>query len=258
VKIVQISDIHLTEPESRGIAHSPATRLRKAIALVNDRHPDADLCVITGDLVDDGARESYASLLTVLDSLKADYRLLLGNHDRRASFRSVFPQAPVDPGGYVQSGKELGEAQLIFLDTLNEGEDGGLLCEGRLGWLRDQLAATPNKQPGGGPAFVFMHHPPVDIGLPALDDIGLKDRQAFWELIRSSGRECVVFCGHVHRNASVCVNGTNVHFSRGLHRRIALSSTQTVMALEDAPPAFSVIEMSKSGEIRVVVEEFTD
>src|SRR6185295_5443774 len=47
------------------------------------------------------------------------------------------------------------------------GTDGGALDGDRLAWVADRLAEDP------APTILAMHHPPVDTGILAMDEIGL-------------------------------------------------------------------------------------
>ena len=57
-----------------------------------------------------------------------------------------------------------------------------------------------------------MHHPPLDIGLPWLDEIGLPraDRDALAALLRRSPQVKRVVAGHVHRALAATVGGVGV------------------------------------------------
>ena len=50
MKVIQITDIHLVPAGKLLFGEDPVTRVRHCIAHVHEHHPDADLCVITGDL----------------------------------------------------------------------------------------------------------------------------------------------------------------------------------------------------------------
>ncbi len=152
----------------------------------------------TGDLSQGGKPESYAALRRAVDELELPYRLLMGNHDDRASFRSAFPDHAVDAAGFVQSVYDTPVGAFVLIDTLDPGVDSGHLCPARLDWLNATLRGL-----AGRPAFLAMHHPPGPIGLPILDRIALRDEEALAELIARSQEVTIrhIFCGHVHRFA---------------------------------------------------------
>ena len=81
----------------------PGARLERCIGEINDRHEDAEFCVITGDLVHDGDDDGYRELSRLLEKLRVPTRLLLGNHDHREGFVHALADAPRDSQGFVQS-----------------------------------------------------------------------------------------------------------------------------------------------------------
>src|SRR5258708_34113193 len=65
---------------------------------------------------------------------------------------------------------------------------------------RGWLASARPPPPADMPLVVFMHHPPFPVGVHAMDEIALKQRAEFAEVIapyRSRIRH--LFFGHVHR-----------------------------------------------------------
>lgn len=103
MKIIQITDTHMIHPGDTLYGIDPAEQLARALVDIRQRHPDADLLVMTGDLCNHGEPEAYAQLKELLADMPFPVRLLLGNHDDRPNFRAAFPDHPVDDAGYVQS-----------------------------------------------------------------------------------------------------------------------------------------------------------
>ncbi len=128
MKLIQVSDLHLVLPGAHLHGLDPRARLEAAIADINTAQGDAELCLFTGDLVDNGAPEAYAALGEALAGLNLPYRLLIGNHDDRDNFGRAFPEAPRDEHGFVQSVVRAAAGDLILLDTHEPGERGGGLC----------------------------------------------------------------------------------------------------------------------------------
>lgn len=234
MKLIQITDLHLRAPGELVCGHDPAASLAAAIADINLHHADADLVVFTGDLSDDGSSASYRLLAEMLEPLGPPSRLLLGNHDDRAAFGAVFPDAPTE-GGFVQSIVDTDAARLVFLDTLDEGAVGGRLCERRLDWLDSRLAEASSQ------AIVFMHHPPFDIGMPPLDAVKLAAPQAFAAILRCHGNVRHIFAGHVHRLCSGRWNGIAFNTGRGTHHQTAPLFGATDFAIGFDTPAYNVL-----------------
>lgn len=194
MKIIQVTDTHLLGRERQLNGVDPAEQLRRAVADIRERHGDADLMVLTGDLCNDGEPEAYALLREILAPVPFPVRLLLGNHDRRPAFQAAFPEQPRDAAGFVQSTLDTPHGRLLFLDSHEAGMIGGRYCAARLAWLEDALAGAP-----AGPVTVFVHHPPVPDGLAHFRHIGLHDAAPLLALLRrhGGGVRHIVF-GHLH------------------------------------------------------------
>jgi len=194
MKIIQVTDTHLVPPGAVVNGVDPEAQLRLALADIAERHADADLLVITGDLCNDGDPEAYALLRELLAPMPMPVRLLLGNHDRRDAFRAAFPAHPCDEAGFIQSHQDTAFGRLLFLDSHEADVIGGIYCEARLGWLDRALAGA-----GDQPVTVFIHHPPMPDGLAHFRHIGLHDDGALIARLaaHSQGVRHVVF-GHLH------------------------------------------------------------
>lgn len=193
--------IHITDPHVRPLGETiygvdSYERLRIVIDDVNARHGDADLVAITGDLTHYGEPAAYARVAELVARLKVPYRLMLGNHDKRPSFRAAFPAHPVDENGFVQSfidapGKI---GRLLFLDTHEEGWIGGRICEMRLGWIKARLAEAENR-----PVTIFQHHPPLRVGAAHFDNICMTGPEPYLAALRNHpGGVRHIFLGHIH------------------------------------------------------------
>ncbi len=196
MKLIQVSDLHFVPPGTRLFGIDPRERLAAAIQDINAKHTDAELCLFTGDLCDHGAPEAYRALREVLSELRLPYRLLIGNHDDRDNFVRAFPAAPRDQDGFVQSLVQTPAGDLILLDTHEPGSAAGSYCAARQAWLRKRMSESP-----GRPVYLFMHHPPFDIGIPSLDRIRLLEPEGFAAAMDGADVRHIFF-GHVHRPVS--------------------------------------------------------
>ena len=66
MKIIQITDTHLMPRGAELHGLKPCERLEACIASIKEFHADTELCIITGDLTDQGFRESYQELREIL------------------------------------------------------------------------------------------------------------------------------------------------------------------------------------------------
>ena len=201
-KIIVFTDTHM-QPEVGEGKFDPDVQLEKGIAHVNEFNADADLVIFCGDITDKGDVHSYEMLQNRLKDLNIPYKLLLGNHDNRENFLTVFDNAHVDENGFVQQAIDMGSMRLILLDTLHGPpydypmSHMGKLCEKRLAWLDMQLASAGDKD-----CIIFMHHPPHNTGFVAMDTIKLIDGDAFYNVVKAHNNVSQLICGHVHRTIS--------------------------------------------------------
>lgn len=195
--IAQISDLHIRrEGELACGVVDTAACLARAIAHLGGLKPEPDLVLLTGDLADSGAAEEYEHLRRLLAPLAMPYYLIPGNHDDRRALRSVFNDHAYlhehpDFAQYVISGYPL---RIIMLDTLDSGNDAGLMDEPRLAWLEARLEEARTQ-----PTIVVMHHPPFETGIVYMDRINCRGADKMEAIIRRHPQVERVLCGHVHR-----------------------------------------------------------
>ena len=128
-----------------------------------------DIAFLTGKV------EEYAAAKVQLDRLAAagmQVTLTMGNHDRRANFAEVFPEAAAQSllqDRFVYK-VETPRADFILLDSLQEGNDTktwitpGALNEEQVQWLTAELSGRT----GSKPLFVMAHHPLEEIKIEKL------------------------------------------------------------------------------------------
>lgn len=237
MKLIQISDIHLMPPgqDLRGL--NPQARLEACIADINARQADADFCIFTGDLANAGDPEAYLNLRSCLNKLQIPYFLAIGNHDSRQQFCRAFPEVKRDVNDFYQYAIDHPEARFLVLDTVEEGAHWGAYCATRAGWLDQQLADAAGKR-----VYIFMHHPPFDIGLPSQDNLRIKDPQFFAEVIGRHRNVKHIFHGHVHRPVCGSWRGIPVSALRGTNHQVQFDlQTVAPIPLCHEPPAYAMI-----------------
>ena len=267
MKLIHITDIHLSHEGTEVLGSDPGRNLAQCLAHVSANHADAALCVVTGDLAHWGERAAYDHLRARLDGFPLPVRLMIGNHDDRATFLDAFPESPVDPNGYVQWSEETGAGRFLYLDTVEPLTHAGHYGPDRQAWLRAELAAA-----GETPCYLFMHHNPMPIGIAAPDAIGLTDTGPFRQILREhAGIVRHVFFGHCHMPMSgtiegipfASLRGTNHHswqdFSGGAKLKQAdLTPLYNVVLIDGATCVVHSIDYSYDGPLREFGTSFED
>ncbi|MFN4090782.1 MAG: phosphodiesterase [Alphaproteobacteria bacterium] len=238
MKLIHFTDTHLVSPGEMLYGLDPRARLDACIADINTHHADAALAVLTGDLTHFGDVAAFENVRDALSALRVPLRLLVGNHDRAETFRRTFPDMPVDPHGNIQNVMDTNAGRLMFLDTTRAGSHGGWYDEERLDWLEARF-----REGGDRPVFLFMHHPPLPLGIPAMDAIGLAQADAFAERLRPYlPRIRHVFFDHVHRPVSGSWQGVPFSALRATNHQVWLDF-QAVAGIPGShePPAYAVV-----------------
>ncbi len=243
MKLIHISDIHLTVPGERMGGLDPHHRFAQALQEMRNKHPDADRVIITGDLTHWGEPQAYAALKEVLVDLPCPVRLLVGNHDDRANFLSAFPDQPRDENGYVNYAEDLDGTRLLYLDTTAPRTHAGHFGADRIAWLDAQLNDCVR-------ARLFMHHNVMTLGRPAEDKIALvdADRPAFAALLkRHAAKIEYLHFGHIHAICTGTYCGIPFASVRSTGNQSLPDFTEEEL-LHGGPmaPSFSIIEASEN------------
>ncbi|MEM6550247.1 MAG: phosphodiesterase [Pseudomonadota bacterium] len=235
MKILQLTDIHLTTPGETIGGRDPNANFEAALEHALTTHPDADCLVITGDLSDWGERADYERLQARIVKLPLAAEFCIGNHDDRSAFLSVFPER-ADENGFVQRVFPLPGAVGITLDTWWPDTHAGRYCEARRQWLAQRLAEAEE------PVYLFMHHNPVPTHIAPKDQIKLLDADAFAELLAPhAGKIRHIFFGHCHIPLAGSVAGIPVSAPRGTnHAGFPNFPEKVVLTRSRLPEAYAV------------------
>ena len=247
---IHITDLHILPAGETNSGLDPAERLRMAVESIAERQgPDsmapAEFVIVTGDLTHHGQPEAYAQLRDILVGLPMPIHLMLGNHDEREHFRAAFPGQAVDENGFVQQAFETDVGLFILLDTKAPGTHAGKLCAQRLGWLAVRLAESQ------GPVFLFLHHPPMPVGISRMDRIQLQDAAALAGVLAPhQGRIRHIFHGHAHRPLAGSWMGIPFSSLRGTAHQVALHLSERDLAPgSHEPAAYALVRVSPDAVI---------
>ena len=201
LRVLHLTDIHLfADPAARwGQAH-PASALEAVLDAIEADAWRPDLCLVTGDLSEDGSVASYEQVRDALAVLGLPVYVVPGNHDAADAMRRVFADGPVR----WSRSFEAGAWRIIALDSQLKGE-----ARGRLGV--DELAALESTLRSGDarPTLVMLHHPVAAVcPMPSCQ---LDDAAAFFAITQRFPNVRVAVSGHVH-----CADDRSAHGVRSL------------------------------------------
>lgn len=203
--LCQISDLHIKPPGklAYGVVDT-ATMLQRCVEQIHELPQRPDAVIATGDLVDGATLAEYQLLRELLAPLTMPLYLMPGNHDERGALRQAFADHAYlhTASPFIQYAIDDFPVRLVALDTVIPGQGGGTLCDQRLAWLDQTLAAS------GKPTVVALHHPPFVTGIGHMDRVALDASAQLEQIIVRHSQVERVIAGHLHRPITVRFGGT--------------------------------------------------
>lgn len=143
--------------------------LKRTVSDILAMRPRPAHVLFLGDLAfDHGVTNDYRllkKLVAPLDQAGIRWDACMGNHDRRAAFRSVFPgrgDEPSSVSNLAVSVVQTPRAEFVLLDSCLEGPVHGAIDEAQRVWLKQTLEHVSK------PVFVCAHHPIKETGVAEL------------------------------------------------------------------------------------------
>jgi 3',5'-cyclic-AMP phosphodiesterase len=240
VRIVQLTDTHLCQqPGGVLLGMDTDHSLRAVIDLVQAERSGIDLLLGTGDLSDKGTLEAYERLEDYCSQFTAPCFWLPGNHDDRDQMVAA-GRSPDRLSPEIQ----VGNWQVLMLDSQVPGEVGGRLGDGELNRLQEALERARDQSLF---TLVCLHHQPVKIGCTWLDEQMVADADAFWRILDRFAGVRAVLWGHVHQEFEQ---------QRGEVTLLASPSTCVQFApgsvdfkADDEPPGYRWLDLHRDGRI---------
>lgn len=240
MKIVQISDFHLyKDPTQRlfGLVNTNDTLLDVLEVVKKEK---TDLVIASGDLSDDGSKESYQRLKSYLNNLDCDIYAIHGNHDNPDNFNHYLI------GGNIKNSKVFKSDffTLIFIDSYKHGFSSGFITDDNFVELESNLKENDN-------CILVIHHhffalkniePKTD---NILDRYILENGQRLIQMINCYQSK-IKFCitGHVHNFYQYQVNNVKIYCCPSTCVQYARKSE---LLLEATNPSFLVYNFMADG-----------
>jgi 3',5'-cyclic AMP phosphodiesterase CpdA len=254
VCIAQISDLHIKPPGVLAYGRvDTAKALGRCVATLNEFDPAPDFVVISGDLADTPTADEYQLLKQLLAPLKLPFAGIPGNHDARELMRAAFPSAGYAfAAGALNQKIEVGELDLILLDSSVPGKPHGTLDAATLRWLEQTLASSADR-----PALLFLHHPPFEAGISHMDRQNLLNADQLAAIVKRHPRARLIAAGHVHRAVLTIFKGIPATICPAPNHAVALDLAELhEPSFKIEPPAFHLhVRFSDEGFGRVVTHQ---
>lgn len=200
MRIVQITDLHIGQAEELPFDIDVRANFLKILTSV--KAIPHDLLVISGDLCyEDGDAAIYQWIKKQLEEHQLKYLVIPGNHDDTALMVETFDlqHQLQEKELFITSEKE--QPPFLLIDS-----GAGKLTPTCLKLVANYLAQQT------GPVCLFMHHPPIKMGTPYMDNHhAFQDGEAFLDLLTAYPYPISIFTGHYHIEKSARWKNLDIH-----------------------------------------------
>ncbi|MBS7326540.1 MAG: 3',5'-cyclic-AMP phosphodiesterase [Thiopseudomonas sp.] len=240
--LIQITDSHLfAEPAGNLLGLPTRASLEAVVQLAALEHPDTRLVLATGDISQDATLESYQHFVQQIGLINAPMRWLPGNHDEaqvqlQASAGADWSQPVTDLPGW----------RIIMLDSSVSGAVFGQLLPEQLQLLDDALSSAGERH-----VLVCMHHHPVPISCRWLDNLGLRNADAFFSVLDRFANVRAVLWGHIHQELDIERQGVRLLATPSTCIQFAPHSDE--FALDRLLPGYRWLRLHANGRIETGV-----
>jgi len=239
-RIWQFSDIHLYADSARELyGVNCDASLKQILSTALSMEDRADICLLTGDLVQDGSETGYQRLLNYIESLAVCSYCLPGNHDDVYMMQRTLSTGNVSCPGHLLYRQWL----IILVDTTLDSSNAGHLSGAEYRRINDLLQQYTDEH-----VLLAMHHPPLPTNMAWLDNGVTMDNPArLHTLVAEHPRIRAVIWGHAHQEFLQLQDGvlwagcpsTNAQFRPGV----------TDFELDNVPPGFRTFELWDDGRV---------
>jgi len=245
--LIQFTDPHLfadRRGEMRGV--NTYDSLLKVLAAAQQQHWPPDALLVTGDIAQDESRGGYRIFRSVFDPLSMPVLCIPGNHDDPGFMRDELS------GDYIlMEPVAFDHWAVLLLNTYVHGTASGELHQAALEGLDARLTARTREH-----YLICLHHQPVPVGSRWLDGVGLRNSEAFFEILDRHDNVRGVLWGHVHQQFDGERKGVQLMGSPSTCRQFMPRSSD--FALDDRPPGYRWLSLGEDGSIRTGVEYVGD
>ena len=184
IVLAQVTDSHLFSSK-QGLHHvyENLTKVLQHIA----SNPSIDYIVFTGDLTQDHSEQSYQNFAdcVIKCGVIAPIYYVAGNHDEPELLAKYFAAAPFIADKEIN----LSHWQVQLVDS-KSATPAGYVSDKALIKLQSVIKQYKHQ-------LLMMHHHPIDVGY-FIDEHGLQNKTAFWQVLNGYNNIKAIACGHVH------------------------------------------------------------
>ncbi len=243
INIIQITDTHILDDGAPSFNDfDTSASLLKVLDKIKQSETDADLILLTGDLVHEPTETAYQKLADHLSVLTIPILSLPGNHDIPELMRYVMGANGHDTGNLIK----LENWVIILLNTCVRGEHSGALSNEELAFLRTSLEANSDSH-----CLIALHHHPVLIGSSWMDAMTLINAADFLNVVDDYDNVRAIIWGHIHQ-AFECHRG-NMTLLGSPSTCLQFKPGSDKFTVDKKAPAYTKITLKKNGEFSAKV-----
>lgn len=247
VLLLQLTDSHLfADAQGTLLGMNTLDSLRQVVERVMSEQPHIDLLLATGDLSQDGTLESYKRFREETACIKAPARWLPGNHDEPNVMADGFGNKDLlDPV------TDVGNWRVTMLDSAVPGSVPGLLSDDQLSQLEDALNDEPDRH-----HLICLHHHPQSIGCQWMENIGLRNAEAFFEVVDKYPQVRAILWGHIHQELDEQRNGVRLLASPSTCIQFEPRSQE--FSLDRLAPGYRWLRLNPDGSLETGISRVPD
>lgn len=191
VRLIQFTDTHIfSDPAATFDGVDTTQSLQTVISHARKFNWPPDAILVTGDLVHDPVPAAYERLRDMLMATGQAVFCIPGNHDDPGIMHKVLQRENIMTSRAILFSDWL----VLMLDTFLPRTHAGMLQQEELTFLDRQLNENRKKH-----VLVCLHHPPVPVGSPWMDTMGLRNPDAFFSIVDKYSHVRVILWGHIHQ-----------------------------------------------------------
>lgn len=248
--LLHISDSHLFDDPARSLKGiCPIESFSAVLAEARRRFPEPDGVILGGDMAQDESADTYRKIAGLLHGWPTPFMLTPGNHANIGELHDALIPALMKNSGYTDD-LQLGNWQVIALNSSLAGSIAGELDHTELERLERLLMAGQARH-----VLIALHHHPIPIASRWLDEIGLNNRDRFWEIIGQHKRVRAVLCGHIHQEFEAVHEGVRVLGTPSTCFQFKPRADN--FAMDGLSPGYRWLKLQEDGSIDTAVERIS-
>ncbi|MEO0376505.1 MAG: 3',5'-cyclic-AMP phosphodiesterase [Cyanobacteria bacterium P01_A01_bin.17] len=241
--VAQLSDLHLfSTPEQTLLGLQTMASFAAILDALRQLPQQPDVILLTGDLAQDESSAAYEQIAQQIAPLNIPTYWLPGNHDHLPSMASILSQPPIYPDKAFQ----MGGWQFLMLDSTVAQQVHGKFSAQHLEQLEQQLQANTN------PTLIALHHPPVTIDSAWLDNLGLRNSEAFFAVLERYDHVKLAIFGHIHQQVEQHRRG--IAYLSTPSTCVQFAPHQKTFALDETRPGFRLLQLYPDGTFESEVQ----